>query len=44
MIVDGDIDALSKTIGKSNKAVIGIKDVNFAESIQKKYNGGDVIG
>lgn len=44
VIVDGDIDALSKTIGKSNKAVIGIKDVNFAESIQKKYNGGDVIG
>ncbi len=44
VIVDGDIDTLSKTIGKSNKAVIGIKDVNFAESIQKKYNGGDVIG
>ena len=44
VIVDGDIDTLSKTIGKSNKAVIGIKDVNFDESIQKKYNGGDVIG
>ena len=44
VIVDGDIDTLSKTIGKSNKVVIGIKDVNFAESIQKKYNGGDVIG
>lgn len=44
VIVDGDIDTLSKTIGKSNKTVIGIKDVNFAESIQKKYNGGDVIG
>lgn len=44
VIVDGDIDTLSKTIGKSNKAIIGIKDINFAESIQKKYNGGDVIG
>lgn len=44
VIVDGDIDTLSKTIGKNNKAIIGIKDINFAESIQKKYNGGDVIG
>ena len=35
---------LSKTIGKSNKAVIGIKDINFANSIQKKYDGGDIIG
>ena len=44
VIVDGDIDTLSKAIGKSNKAIIGIKDINFAESIQKKYNGGDIIG
>ena len=44
VIIDGDIETLSKTIGKSNKAIIGIKDINFAESIQKKYNGGDVIG
>ena len=44
VIIDGNIDVLSKTIGKSNKAIIGIKDINFAESIQKKYNGGDVIG
>lgn len=44
IIIDGDIDSLSKTIGKSNKAILGIKDVNFAESIQKKYNGGDIIG
>lgn len=43
-IVDGEIDVLSKTIGKNNKAIIGIKDINFAESIQKKYNGGDIIG
>lgn len=44
VIIDGDIDTLSKSIGKNNKAIIGIKDINFAESIQKKYNGGDVIG
>lgn len=44
IIIDGDIDSLSKTIGKSNKAILGIKDANFAESIQKKYNGGDIIG
>ena len=44
VIIDGKIDILSKTIGKNNKAMIGIKDKNFANSIQKKYNGGDVIG
>ena len=38
------IENLSKAIGKSNKAILGIKDINFAESIQKKYNGGDIIG
>lgn len=44
VIIDGDIESLSKAIGKNNKAIIGIKDINFASSIQKKYNGGDVIG
>lgn len=44
VIIDGDIESLSKTIGKNNKAIIGIKDINFANSIQKKYNGGDTIG
>ena len=44
IIIDGNIDDLSKTIGTSNKAVIGIKDINFANSIQKKYDGGDIIG
>ena len=44
VIIDGDIEVLSKSIGKNNKAIVGIKDTNFAESIQKKYNGGDVIG
>ncbi len=44
VILDGNIEELSKSIGKANKAIIGVKDINFAESIQKKYNGGDVIG
>lgn len=44
IIIYGNIDELSKAIGKNNKAVIGIKDLNFAKSILKKYNGGDVIG
>ena len=38
------IENISKAIGKSNKAVIGIKDLNIAKEIEKIYNGGDVIG
>ena len=44
VIIDGNIETLSKAIGKNNKAIIGIKDINFADSIQKKYVGGDIIG
>lgn len=44
LIVYGNIDDISKAIGKSNKAIIGIKNVNFANSIKEKYNGGDIIG
>lgn len=44
VIIDWDIESLSNAIGKNNKAILGIKDANFAESILKKYNGGDVIG
>ena len=40
----GKKDELSKAIGKENKAIIGIKDKNFAQAIQKILNGGDVIG
>lgn len=40
----GSIDELSKAIGKKNKAVIGIKDIHFAEEMEKKLNGGDTIG
>lgn len=44
IIIDSNIEEISKTIGKSNKAIIGVKDINFAKSIQEKYNGGDIIG
>ena len=44
VIVYGKIEDLSKAIGKSNKAIIGIKDSNFAKSIQKINNGGEIIG
>lgn len=44
VIIYGDIESLSKSIGKSNKAILGINDINFSNSIQEKYNGGDIIG
>ena len=44
IIIYSDIDNLSKAIGKENKAILGIKDINFADSIKEKYNGGDIIG
>lgn len=44
ILITENIDTLSKSIGKSNKAIIGIKDINFAKEIQKINNGGEVIG
>lgn len=44
IIIDSNIEELSKAIGKNNKAIIGIKDESFAKTIQEKNNGGDVIG
>lgn len=38
------IETLSKSIGKENKAVISINDINFANEILKIINGGEVIG
>lgn len=40
----GEIEVLSKAIGKNNKAVIGIKDENLFKEIYKIINGGDAIG
>lgn len=38
------IERLSKAIGKQNKAVIGIMDVNFSKEMLKIIDGGEVIG
>ena len=44
IIVTGEIETLSKAIGKSNKAILGIEDINLSNEIQKINNGGEVIG
>ena len=44
IIIEGEIEILSKAIGKSNKAIIGIEDINLAKEIQKIKNGGEFIG
>ncbi len=38
------IDEISNSIGKANKAVIGIKDKGFSQAIKKLINGGEMIG
>lgn len=38
------IQTLSKAIGKENKAIIGIEDINFSREIIKINNGGEIIG
>lgn len=40
----GSIESLSKAIGKPNKAILGIRNQNFAVEIEKIINGGEVIG
>lgn len=40
----GDKESISKSIGKNNKAVLGIREKNLAEAIKKILDGGDVIG
>ena len=42
--IGGEIEELSKAIGKSNKAILGIEDINLANEIQKINNGGEIIG
>lgn len=44
IIILSKIENLSKAIGKSNKAIIGIEDVNLSNEIQKINNGGEIIG
>lgn len=44
IIILGTIEELSKAIGKNNKAIIGIEDINLSNEIQKINNGGEDIG
>ena len=44
IIINGEIEDLSKAIGKSNKAILGIEDINLSNEIQKISNGGEIIG
>ena len=44
MIIYGSIENNSKSIGKHNKAIIGIKDKNLAEAIKKVIHGGEQFG
>jgi len=38
------IEQISKSIGQSNKAIVGIKDINFSKEILKIIDGGEIIG
>ena len=40
----GNIEEISKSIGQVNKAVIVVKDENFAKELMKIIDGGEVIG
>ena len=44
IIIKEKIETLSKAIGKPNKAIIGIEDINLSNEIQKINNGGEAIG
>ena len=44
IIIFGTISENSKSIGKQNKAIIGIKDKNLAEAIKKEIHGGEEFG
>ena len=44
IIIMENIEVLSKSIGKTNKAIIGIKEQNLASQIQKVNNGGEING
>lgn len=40
VILYSNIDGLSKSIGKQNKAIVGVKEANIAKEIEKIYNRG----
>ena len=43
-LIFGTIQENSKAIGKNNRAIICVKDINFAKELKKIIDGGDVIG
>jgi len=43
-IVLGTIEENSRIIGKNNRAIIGVSDVNFANGIKKEVHGGAYFG
>jgi len=42
--ITGTIEELSQSIGQVNKAVVVVKDENFAREIKKRIDGGEIIG
>lgn len=44
IVIFGNIEELSHSIGKRNRAIICIKEKNLSNEIQKNINGGDIIG
>lgn len=44
IVVIGTITGNSKAIGKENRAIIGIKDKNIADGVNKIICGGEVFG
>ena len=44
LIIYNNINSLSKAIGKENKAILGIEDINIANEIKKIFDGGEIIG
>ena len=42
--VYGDIQTISRSIVKDNKAVVCVKDINFSNEILKIIDGGEAIG
>ncbi len=44
LLIYGNIDENSKSIGKHNRAVIGILDKKLADAIQKVIHGGEEFG
>lgn len=44
LLIYGNIEQNSKSIGKHNRALIGILDKNLANSIKKVIHGGEEFG